>query len=116
MKYNIVKDKYSKVREGSSKFNIIICSKCEKEIFLYQKDGSGKLLRMYIDRFVAPENIASEIKKSRRKGDMPELNCPHCGELLGVPMIYTKENRLAYRIITNKIKRKEAQSPFEFEI
>lgn len=54
MRYVVRKDKYSKVRGGSDKFYIISCVKCQNEIFIYQKDGPGHLLRMYLDRFVAP--------------------------------------------------------------
>lgn len=116
MKYEVKSDKYTKARGGNPKFNIISCINCKHEIFLYQKDGPGKLLRMYLDKFVAPREIVDELKKINKKSDMKGLKCPYCGELLGVPMIYEKENRLAFRLILNKITRKEEQSPIQIDM
>lgn len=42
------------------------------------------------------------------------LKCPACGELLGFPMVYEKENRLAYRLLNNKVFRREEQSPLDY--
>ena len=116
MKYEVKSDKYTKARGGNSKFNIISCLSCKKEIFLYQKDGPGKLLRMYLDKFVAPQEFVKELKKISKKSEMKGLKCYCCGELLAVPMIYEKENRLAYRLINGKVTRKEAQSIIEIEM
>ena len=47
---------------------------------------------------------------------MHGLQCPACGELLVVPMMYEKEKRLAYRLLNNKVLKREEQSPLEYEI
>ncbi len=106
MKYEIVKDRYTKARGGSAKLITITCVNCKKDIFVYQKDGQGKLLRMYLDKFVAPEDFVEKLKQAKNKNDMQGLKCPNCGELLGVPMVYQKEKRLAFRLINNKIQKK----------
>ena len=116
MKYIVKKDKYTKAREGTAKFNILSCAKCHHEIFIYQKDGPGRLLRLYLDKFVAPHSIVEEVKNITTKNEMHGLKCPSCGELLGVPMVYEKENRLAYRLLSNKVIRREEQSPLEYEL
>lgn len=116
MKYEVVKDKYTKVRGGSAKFYLISCVKCGKIIFIYQKDGPGSLVRMYLDKFVAPRDIADKLKKIETKSEMSGLRCPNCNELLGIPMIYEKENRLAFRLLSNKVHRKEKTSPLEFDL
>ncbi len=107
MKYEIVKDRYTKTRGGSAKLITITCVKCQKEVFVYQKDGPGKLVRMYLDKFVAPKDLVEKLKQVKHKNEMQGLKCPYCNELLGVPMVYEKENRLAFRLIHNKIQKKE---------
>lgn len=98
-KYNIVKDKYTKVRGGNSKFLTISCGVCNKEMFLYQKDGHGRLLRLYLDKIKAPEKAVAEFQKIYKKNEMGTLKCPKCKTVLAVPMVYEKEDRLAFRII-----------------
>ncbi|MDR2098836.1 MAG: hypothetical protein LBO78_02315 [Rickettsiales bacterium] len=72
---------------------------------LYQKDGPGSLLRMYKDRITAPEELAKEQERFASKEDMPGVFCPHCNALLGVPMVYEPEKRLAYRVIPGTIRK-----------
>jgi hypothetical protein len=33
------------------------------------------------------------------KGDMPLLKCEKCGLIMGIPMIYKPEDRLAWRLV-----------------
>jgi len=44
---------------------------------------------------------------------LPQLLCPNCGEHLGIPMIYQKEQRLAFRLfagaVTTKISKRSAR-------
>ncbi len=58
------------------------------------------LKRMYIDRMIGV-NIKGTGLKS-----LPNLVCVGCKELLGVPMIYKKETRLAYRLFVGAITKK----------
>jgi ribosomal protein S27E len=100
------KDKRSKARGGNSEFLQIFCSKCNIDIALYQKDGLGELIRLYIDRFFSPESLLA-LQAIIEKTKLPALKCIKCNNLVGIPMVYEKENRLAYRLIRgNFYKRK----------
>lgn len=89
------KDKYKKVRGGHSRLLKISCQKCGKEICRYQKDGPGNLRRMYIDRIL--------VKKVPISGK--SLSCPE-GHILGIKIIYEKENRPAFRLFVDSITKK----------
>ena len=93
-------DKFRKNRGGYSRLLDVSCSKCGTRLFLYQKDGSGILKRLYIDRII---NSVEPIKGKSK------LQCKKCSELLGIPMIYKKEKRTAIRLfagsVTKKIKK-----------
>ena len=88
----LISDKYRKSRGGRSKKLTLACEKCERVIFDYQKDGPGLLKRLYFDRIDNPKFIGSK-----------ELSCPKCKTLLGVKIIYKKENRLAYRLFAGSV-------------
>ena len=91
----IKNDKYKKARGGYSRILDIVCSKCSKHLFYYQKDGPGILKRAYLDRIIEP----SFSRKSK-------LSCSKCGEILGIPMVYKKENRLAIRFFEGAVAKK----------
>jgi hypothetical protein len=88
-------DKYKQSRGGYSRLLHISCQKCGTAICTYQKDGSGNLRRMYIDRIHEP-------KVSLSKKD---LTCPK-GHLLGVKIIYEKEKRPAFRLFVEAVSKK----------
>jgi hypothetical protein len=88
-------DKYKKARGGWSRLLDISCEKCGEHICFYQKDGSGNLKRMYIDRINEPK--VSIVRKN--------LSCSN-GHLLGVGIIYTKEKRPAFRLFVDAITKK----------
>jgi hypothetical protein len=96
--YFIEKDKFTKFRGGSAKLLLISCEKCEEEMFLYQKDGSGRLLRVYLDKFKAPKKLVENLNSIKNKTEMPSLKCKNCKQNIGSPMVYKKEKRLAYRL------------------
>jgi hypothetical protein len=52
-----IQDQYWENRESYSQFLNIYCSKCRNYIATYQKDGPGDLMRMYLDRIHAPEEL-----------------------------------------------------------
>ncbi|HUC78836.1 MAG TPA: hypothetical protein VMQ58_01190, partial [Candidatus Saccharimonadales bacterium] len=60
----------------------------------YQKDGSGPLKRMYIDRMIYIKPTVSK------------LECHKCGNELGLKTTYAKENRLAYRLFQSSVNKK----------
>jgi len=103
MRFIFKEDKYSKNRGKYSRIIEIYCRKCKNSIGYYQKDGgtkkySGQLRRLYIDRFIKP--ISKTISNDK------ELVCNTCKEVLGTKIIYTKENRPAFRLYVGAVKDK----------
>ncbi len=102
-------------RGGTSSFYEIYCGQCRKWILQYQKDGPGKLFRLYLDRIHAPENLTID------GGQSGGLSCEHCDISIGVPMIYKPEDRPAIRLISGAtVKRKSdgslpAQETYKIE-
>lgn len=72
----------------------ISCEKCNLEICHYQKDGPGALRRMYLDRIRDPK--VTLVRK--------DLSCAN-QHLLGVKIIYDKENRPAFRLFVDAVKK-----------
>jgi len=93
MKFN--NDKFKKARGGYSRLLQISCQKCNSVICMYQKDGPGNLRRMYIDRIVDPQ--VSVVRK--------DLTCQK-DHLLGVKIMYEKENRPAFRLFVDSVIKK----------
>ena len=92
-------DKFRKTRGGYSRLLDISCEKCGKRVCSYQKDGPGILKRMYLDRI---SGIDIDHKHN--------LICPGCKETLGVPIIYKKEKRLAFRLFVGAVSKKIVKS------
>lgn len=78
----------------------ISCAECGAAVCHYQKDGPGSLKRMYLDR-IADSQVPIAGKA---------LKC-HNGHLLGTEIIYKKENRPAFRLITDAVRKKIIKSP-----
>jgi len=110
--YFFKKDKYVKARKGNSHFLNIFCSQCNSHIVLYQKDGRGKLLRLYLDRIFAPQDLSLLHTKVTSKSEMPNLKCLKCGALVGTPMIYEAEKRLAFRLINGSFVKKKSNGSY----
>ncbi len=72
----------------------ISCEKCASLICLYQKDGPGNLRRMHIDRIIDPAVSLS----------LKQFFCPK-DHLLGVKIIYEKENRPAFRLFVDSVTK-----------
>lgn len=101
-------DKYKKSRGGYSRLLDISCGNCESHICYYQKDGPGILKRMYLDRIYDSTKYTGLEKNSLKS--IPQLTCPHCKNLIGIPFIYEKENRLAFRIFVGSVMKKIIKS------
>ena len=99
LKINFKNDKYKKARGGYSRLLKISCEKCGEEISLYQKDRPGIIKRMYIDRMTEPK--VSVLGKN--------LLCSN-SHMLGVKIIYEKENRPAFRIFVAAITKEIIRS------
>ena len=74
---------------------MLSCEKCKNKIAIYQKDGSGILKRLYIDRIVEPKDHSDK-----------NLVCKKCKTLLGIRIIYAKETRPAYRLFAGAVEKK----------
>lgn len=88
-------DKHKNTRGGYSRLLQISCQKCDSLVCLYQKDGPGNLRRMYIDRI-----LENKVPLSGKN-----LVCLK-GDLIGVKTIYRKENRPAFRLFVDSVKKK----------
>ena len=99
MKTVFKNDKYKRTRGGYSRLLKISCGKCEDPICLYQKDGPGNLRRMYIDRIIDPSVPVTK----------KDFSCNN-GHLMGVKIIYEKENRSAFRLFVDSVKKKIVKS------
>lgn len=101
-------DKYKKSRGGYSRLLDIQCSKCGTHLFYYQKDGPGILKRTYLDR-IYESNQYSGLDKLPLKMISP-LTCQNCKQLLGIPYVYEKEDRLAFRLLAGSVSKKIIKS------
>ncbi len=90
-------DKFKKARGGNSRWLSVFCEKCQEPLVKYQKDGPGILKRMYLDRI-------HEI--DTRKWLKSNFECPSCKTILGVPIIYKKEDRPAIRLFAGAVGKR----------
>jgi len=97
------KDRFLKDRGGTFQILDIICTKCGRTVIVYQKDGKGTLYRTYLNRIMAPEDLASLQDSEKTKDGLSNLNCK-CGSLIGIPMLHW-EGRLAFRLIPGSYKK-----------
>lgn len=73
---------------------LISCGKCKKHLFLYQKQGKGNLLNMYIPRI-----IKSEIKLD----PLPSfIQCPQCNNILASKMTLKSTGQEVYKMHRSK--------------
>lgn len=106
------KDKYVNARGGNSCFLDLYCSACRQHLALYQKDGHGSLIRLYLDRIFDPRELSELQSKSIGKKNMPNLRCPKCGSLIGTPMVYEREQRLAFRLIRGSFVKEKSSGNY----
>lgn len=93
-------DQFKARRGGTSKWLMVSCRECRNDLFIYQKDGTGQLLRFYLDRIYSSPEGERPFNNITHQA-LGNLACNNCESLLGAPMIYEKhgEDRLAERII-----------------
>ncbi len=92
------KDSYRRSRGGNSFLLDICCANCHERLMIYQKDGPGTLVRVYIDRILWPQALLEICNQAQSKKDLPNLQCTKCNTIIATAMVYEKENRLAYRM------------------
>ena len=95
------RDKYKSARGGYSRLLNLHCRKCNTVFAEYQKDGPGNLRRLYMDRIIAPDKFGGLEKKNIK--DISPIRCPKCNFIVGVPYIYKKENRKAFRVFQDAL-------------
>ena len=106
-------DTYKQVRGGYARLLAVSCATCGMHLFYYQKDGPGIVKRLYLDRIYQSHAYAG--LQHRALQHLPHLLCLQCGEHLGMPMLYQKEQRLAFRLfagaVTTRICKRHAKNP-----
>lgn len=100
----LINDTYRKARGGYARLLEICCRKCDSLIALYQKDGSGNLRRMYLDRISYPRQLTK--LQNKKWSTLPVLQCQKCKEILGTPYVYEKENRKAFRLYVDAVVKR----------
>lgn len=106
MKDLIRRDKFYRSRGSTTTVMAIVCSRCNAYICTYQKDGTGNLHRLYIDRILSSEPFFKipEYKKTILFKELPNLVCS-CRNVIAVPMVYKNEKRLAFRLLHGSIHK-----------
>lgn len=112
MRYSFKNDRYVKARGGNSHFLDLYCSKCGGHLALYQKDGQGRLLRIYLDRIFEPLPLSDFQHIYNRKEILPNLRCSKCKTLIGIPTVYEPESRLAFRLIHGSFFKKKSNGVY----
>lgn len=98
------KDKYKSARGGYSRLLDLHCRECDHIFAEYQKDGPGNLRRLYMDRIFSPPKLVG--LQNKKLKDIPPLRCPNCKTIVGIPYIYQKEKRPAFRVFQDAIVKK----------
>jgi len=113
-KLELKKDKYKKARGGYSRLLEIKCEKCGNPVALYQKDGPGALKRMYVDRIFSPEKLANLQNVAIKK--ISNLICSKCKQIIGIPYIYQKEKRPAFRLFEGSVTKKVGKVNYKYDL
>lgn len=101
------KDKFTHARDGGSKILDLHCRNCDTVFAVYQKDGSGYLRRMYMDRIVSPDSLVG--LQNTNIDDIDPIRCSGCNTIVAMPYIYKKENRNAYRVFRDSVIKRIAK-------
>lgn len=85
----------------------IKCGKCGNYLLTYHKYGAGKgILRLYFSNIAAPNELVDLLNLEYDKvGDVPNLQCSECEEVLGVPAL-SKGGCLVFRMRQGYFHRK----------
>jgi hypothetical protein len=99
MKITLIQDKFRKLKGGLARPLRISCTGCGAYVLTYQKDGIGRLLRLYFDRI-----LVSAAQQQNRP-----LLCPACGRTIGLPGLH-HSGRMAYRLVPGSFLKKHMRS------
>ncbi|PJA93517.1 MAG: hypothetical protein CO132_02705 [Candidatus Kerfeldbacteria bacterium CG_4_9_14_3_um_filter_45_8] len=100
MARTFIRDSYSDTRGGQSIWINLFCASCGEWLAQYQKDygapeHSGPLYRGYLDRFARPKGLVATFRQIHAVTELQPLCCEGCGATVAIPLLYTKESRLA---------------------
>ncbi len=96
-KFALKNDQYRAARGGWARFLNLYCAICQAHLLLYQKDGSGTLYRLYLDRIFAPYSFA-QLQDIADLSAILDLVCPTCKAVIGTPTVWEEENRKAFQL------------------
>ena len=97
MHFTLKQDRFRKMKGGMARLLEISCSGCGTYVLTYQKDGIGRLLRLYLDRILA--------SAAQHQGG--PLVCTACARTLGLPGLH-HSGRMAFRLIPGSFLKKRA--------
>ena len=102
----MIMDTFRKARGGNACMLTVYCVNCDTPLLFYQKDGKGTLYRCYLDRIIYPYQYKELLTRFDNVKDLPQLKCSHCGNGIGTPMVYEKEDRFAFGLFMGKFYRR----------
>lgn len=113
-KIKLKTDRFRKRKGGTARLLDVFCNVCHGRVLLYQKDGTGRLLRCYLDRIFAPPQFEQLQHNSSvlAPQDLPQLSCTACGTVIGTPVRHSS-GRLAFLLRQGFFFKKVAQQDSE---
>jgi hypothetical protein len=105
--FTLRNDRYRNARGGIAFVYELRCAACSRPILIYQKDGRGGLHRCYLNRILAPAQLANLQVMARftEPANLADLACSHCGLVIGTLMRHS-DGRLAFRLRQGTFQRK----------
>ncbi len=90
-----------------SRFLDIHCAQCDALIAKYRKEGSGSLIRIYLERMTAPKDSPTEFKNALKEKNQ-RLNCYACGQSLG--KLNPSSSPASYNLIKGAYRKKKSDN------
>ena len=84
----------------------IFCTQCSGFILTYRKEGSGSLIRIYVNQILEPV-IFKQFKNSKLKSEIPPLECSQCKQKVGIPKMHQPGKHPAYKMIKGTYFKKD---------
>ena len=107
--YKLKNDVYRKRRGGKAEVYDIYCTQCSDHVLTYQKDGIGRLLRLYLNRILAPPELERLQKEPiHNPNELSDLVCGGCETVLATPVRHF-DGRYALLIRQGFIKKERYQ-------
>ncbi len=85
--YKLKNDNYRRQRGGKAEVYDVYCTRCNEQVLTYQKDGIGRLLRLYLNRILAPPELERlQREPIRDPHELSDLVCGGCETVLATPI------------------------------